>query len=158
MAKVANIPQQVSIASMMAQCAVANSHRRVPIELGDDEIAILLATNWQAAADDMLPSSSWGFLYRKTETEPNWDAIVYGDWASDPNVMDTFFTGWDNTNQAGQITDRQYIVYPFPIVLVRQPSIIFAGTINTYLAVTCYYLRERVGKDELARLMVKDHH
>ena len=157
-----SIPQQVKIASASVTLAASVGSTKIPIEMGDNEIALLLASKVMVYTDADQAADMRLCLYRKTENVPT-DAgflSTVGRWQTDSAVLDIWLCLFDTTRTSewAEYSKWIYQVYPYPYVLIRQPSIVHFGTAqNVYAAITLWYLTERVTDAELTQLMVKDH-
>jgi len=143
---------------------------RIPLGIGESEVAIILASYIRLYAKNMsnanVRARMW--LYRKDTEGSNKATGWYQDsendggaWTDDPAVFDMFGTTMAfaaGTGDVGSLSDHLYKVYPFPVVLIRDPSYLFYADIGAvYYEVGLWYVRDKVSDKELAELMVKDH-
>jgi hypothetical protein len=158
-----SVPQQVSVARVEVLAAASNTLEgyEIPMGLGEKQVAIVLASKLCIRAGDGTDSNRiW--LIRKSEenisTVATWPNEA-GTWQQDPSVFDhlkAFRTALTSVGINDKI-DREYKVYPYPVVLIRNPTMVIYGAQGRAFTAILWYMLEDVTNAELAQLMVKDH-
>lgn len=151
------IPQQVKSAWVEDLFPGTVQTRPIKLELGPDEIAIVLASVF-CHVGERTPQAPRMWLYKKGDEHIPSNLWAFGtEWTRDDQVIDFFTTKIDHFGDLGTtlVSSRLYKVYPYPITLIRSPSLRVVG--EGTCSVGVWYLTERVSKDVLAHLMVKDH-
>lgn len=156
------IPQQVKVATLSFEVDATTRSIKVPIEMGDEEVVMLLASRLQVISYAAQVSDARLLFYRKTEFIPDLSifASLGAVWQGDSAVLDIWATRFDTRRTAEGIdqTRSWYTVYPYPYILIRQPSLIYTGSpTNVIVAFSVWYLTEIVTETDLTQLMVKDH-
>jgi len=137
----------------------------LPVNPGPDEVIVLLGHRVV-----LLPAAVTGFLlgsyliWRKTDIEWPEAAISMAGAALSDDVISggsMCVSGHDGVNtNFGTWWFNDDVIYPYPVVLTRPPQVVYQAYVNEIgfdFGVLMYYLTERVSREELTRLMVKDH-
>lgn len=159
-----SIPEQVKIARLEVKLTKSNSleAHEIPIGIGKGEIAIVLASYFEVRQSASSSSGAKCWLYKKSEehvpTVSGWDDEG-GGWQRDEAVFDTFNGQQIVLSSVGVFDkiERLYKVYPYPLALIRDPSLLANGTQTLPVTVLLWYMLQKVTDAELAQLMVKDH-
>lgn len=126
---------------------------RVDLELGDREVAVLLAIQVHYYNNDLASLvSAWLHKQSEPTTKAGNGQWENGGWLEDPGVLD-----FDQSYVGNQASGATWKVYPYPIVLIRQPSVIIDKPNNMIATLGLWYVRQEVTDAEMAQLMVKDH-
>ena len=154
--------ETVKVASTIAYPAAGGvSYHDIPIKPGKGQVALLLAAQ-MAFAPDTTGANNFtkGWIWRKSP--PN-VSVLFGLstalWISDPDIID-FLPCYNEIITQG-VAPRaavSYKVYPYPVVLIRQPQFVvatFSG--DTEVSCICWYMLQSVTDKEMTKLMVKDH-
>ena len=168
MAKIA-LPEQVRIAKNRVVIAAASTlqYEEIPMEMGEDEVALLLA--YQMIFEDITPLEgahyrTEAYIWRKSQ--PKTYPTIRSHWAEDSDtitfdVHDFIYQGYGVPHPV--FSKSWYKVLPYPVVLIRPPSLISYATGDpeppTGMRVysLCWYVLQKVTDEQLAKLMVKDH-
>lgn len=131
------------------------SQSALPIEIGYGEVAVLLAIQPQIVNTGASDEGAAMWLYRQSEpgTKRSGWSSYGGYWQQDTNVIDyTRGTVLANTSLLA------YKVYPYPVILIRPPSIIYAtSSVDLIMSLGLWYVLQKVTEKEMSELMVKDH-
>lgn len=158
-----SLPQQVIIARRAIAIVGASTLEayEIPLGLGEDEVAIVLAAKLAHRGASTAHVQQWlsRRSTKKIPTDLTW-ANEAGSWQDDGSVFD-WFASFKTEHTAVGVENRsceEYKVYPYPIVLIRDPSmLVFSNMATVLCTVILYYLIEKVTNEQLAKLMVKDH-
>lgn len=154
--------ESVKVALVSESFAAGNTvyAHKLPVALGDLEVVVLLGIRvvghmglndsalWTWAvwrkSDRDWPHASLAGNYLEQEA----DIVAHGTLAHE------FLT---SGRTLGPVVDD--FVFPYPLVLIRPPqwlaySVSYSGVI---LSAAFYYVTQKVSRDEMTRLMVKDH-
>lgn len=140
---------------------------KIPIALGDLEVALLHKI--RVVCDQSQSASAWVMnwaLWRKSDADYTAGKEIrvinvaeHGDFIAAGSIMNQY-----NLQGAAGLAQGRYnlsddFTFPKPMVVIRPPQILVktAGTSGFIFGVLLYYTTLEVSKDELARLMVKDH-
>lgn len=157
-----SIPETVKVAKRSIKLASSSTLEacQIPIGLGENEIAIVLGAYMSLRGSYSAPGYMW--LYKKSEerlpTEDDWYA-ENGGWQEDDAVFDYMKIYLDDITAVG-LYDRQkdvYKVYPYPLVIIRDPSMLAYGAATVSVTAMIWYMIQQVTDAELTQLMVKDH-
>lgn len=152
MSKIA-LPETVKV----AKCSVVNTgvgtihYTEIPIKPGEDEVALLLASKWLSY--NVAANYNHGLIWKKSA--PKTDAGIFASQSED--IIDRMLHA--NLAVPDQISQIEYTVYPYPVVLLRAPQLVSYGTTdgNGVFYLFCWYVIQKVTDKALAKLMVKDH-
>lgn len=136
---------------------------KVPISLGLNEIARLRMMRVYFVPDIAVDAFQvvWA-LWRKTDDAWSESDFTLAALSGNQDVVaaGTFLTDL-NTSGARATTYYDELQVPDPgLVLLRSPQLLFEMDVALAyfgLGVVAYYTKEKVSKDRLAQLMVKDH-
>jgi hypothetical protein len=97
------------------------------------------------------------WLYRRSDVDTDALPATWfdydGEWQQDSGVID-YTRGRIRENG----TASEYKVYPYPIVLIRPPAVIYSlSSINFKLCLGLWYVIQTVTDREMTELMMKDH-
>lgn len=157
----AQLPEQV----LTAKCgsgllgAFAEKALLVPIDLGELEIALLLAYDLQFIMPPNIGNArASAYLTRETMPLDTDTGDVIARWATLKSVIIAQGVVTNDAGNAGALDRCFYRVLPYPVILIRPPTIVVEGN-NAAIAlnVILWYVRQEVTRDQLAHLMVKDH-
>ena len=133
----------------------------VKLAVGKDEVAVLLAVRFKI--DDMSGGVNDATLrwciYRKSEGDPPEGSLITQDIQDNDDIIaGGGFYAVLVTSGAVFGTLTEDFVFPYPVVLVRPCQVLFE---TSYVGIQCgmylYYLRQKIGDDDLTKLLVKDH-
>lgn len=131
---------------------------RIPVSLGSDEVGLLMASNIQV--DQQTAGSNYvkSWIYKKSEKVPTKTDWINTGWLSDDSVMDySLYRQVQATAVGFGITSsRDYKVYPEPLIFIRPPSLLTYGG-AAYLELFLWFKTVKMTKEQIAKLMVKDH-
>lgn len=148
---------RLRVAKASIDCTNALVYSQIPILPGEDEVALLLATNWLLV--NTVANRIEALIWRKAH--PATKGNIFAQFVIEEDVIDYEQNFMVSTTAAGewQGTVARYKVYPQPLVLIRPPQLVTVGLVGTsgLVVVTCYYTLQRVTDEQLAKLMVKDH-
>lgn len=140
------------------------TQEKIPIEVGLNEYALLLAIKVFARVFDGALGSAWNYiaLYRKTEKTKltvAGDFDLTGTWQEDNSIIDYWYFYLNEMTQVGYLEyyKQMYQVYPTPIKLIRPPSLVSYSTTNNKQGCIVWYKIVKTSKEEIAKLMAKDH-
>jgi len=156
--------ETVKVAHVSSGPSIADDHYYpIPIKPGKGQIALLLAAQL-LCMPDVAGASNYTEMWIWRKSFPQEDARIFGAnnilWPTDPDVLD-YHGHFDTFNTAVGAANRgsfNYKVYPYPIVLIRQPQMVvnvFSG--DTFVVGSFWYMLKSVTDKELTKLMVKDH-
>jgi len=148
------LPETVKIARADLAGVTALVGTPFPMNLGVNEVAILLSFYWSAIGTPVA-GTNLGYigLWRKTDADPAAIMVVHTDmiWSLRVQILhvaETVRSSW-----------HEHVILPWPLILIRAPRLI--GLSDTFTAVTIqmrlFYTIQKVSDEELAKLMVKDH-
>ena len=152
------LPETVKVAKVyLAPSTTVLTYAKIPIEIGEDEVALLMAVKWisQNNVANVLTSWIWKRSY------PNVDPRIPARFDEDSNVIDyeQYYRVIDTNVGAYEGSRTRYYVLPYPMVLIRSPQLVTQATVSgvSMVNLICWYVNQKVTDAQLAELMVKDH-
>lgn len=160
-----SLPATVKVAgvSLYVPAAATVYGVKLPVHMGKNEILVVLAARFvfepTTSEHDMM--ILWG-MWRKSEATWPHTTLSILNLAEEADIVAS--GGMVQASSVGATgisigTITEDFVFPYPLVLIRAPQILFESPDNSEFPVGLwvYYLTQRVTDDELAALMVKDH-
>jgi hypothetical protein len=153
-----NLPESVKIAKESLLLQDTHTGVRMPIAPGPNEVALLLAYKLDVVAEPTaVNETALVYLFRKSDNLPATDVRVLN--SPDAITYDRYYFYQFTAVGYNQMHNSRYIILPFPVVLIRPPQLagrcINAGRVTAYMQ--CYYSIQRASKEDISKLMVKDH-
>lgn len=150
----------------LAALTLDDAQGKIEIYCGKGEVALLLAIRCGIFPDMATIASARGYfaLWRKSDKEIEGLGNTSTYWQSKDDLIYWDIIGWyreDAANAHGSsgIVQFKSFYLPKPLVLIRAPRFTLysncPSTVSGYMDL--YYTNVKVSKDELAKLMVKDH-
>jgi len=129
---------------------------KAPIGLGNDEIIELMALDYNLAVSNMGVGSNSVCLglYRKSEKLPR--GIGYNE---DSDMIWSLRWRQRFVTESLEASKNGHIAFPSSIMLIRPPQMVhrYSGYTGLVVHLRLYYKIRRVSKEEIAKLMLKDH-
>lgn len=147
------LPESVKVAKVKRPITSASTlyYDEIPIKPNLDEIALLLGIKW--IVYNSGANTVYCLLWKKSA--PKTDSLILTSNFYSEDVIDYHLIA-----VAGVNSDVKQYALPYPLVLLRCPQLVTyasVGSTTGTVTVVCWYVTQKVSKEELARLMVKDH-
>lgn len=133
---------------------------RIPMGIGYQQVAVLLAVQVEVANSSQT-NNTFGAVWLMRNGDPGeleskttqWFESG-GLWQQDTNVVD-HTRGY----VPARTGDTAYKVYPYPIILIRDPTVlVWTGEVDELsFTLGLWYVLQTVTDKEMSELMVKDH-
>ena len=148
------MPESVKIARVgFSHTAPGSTGVSFEVSMAKDEVLILLAIQyWYAAVLGAGVNILELTLFKKTDQQ----AIPV---ANSPDILFHVLHRKMFITESYDAGDRDYIILPWPVVLIRPPRLFVRSTTSTAVdgEMRLFYLSRKVKDVDLAKLMVKDH-
>lgn len=157
-----DILQQTRTVSYFFEGTSSQDQSDISMLIGEGEIAELLASKFQYYIPASQTADMIVILHRRHADKlptTGWNSPS-GGWVQDPSTLDSWLVSGDFRRASEGIlrSGIHYQVYPKGIYLIRNPSLVWYGTTGSVDGlVTLWYRRLKASKDDLAKLMAKDH-
>jgi hypothetical protein len=154
------IPETIKMANFQDLPTTGGiKYGEIPIKPGKGEIALLLATNWNLYFTEV--NAMYAVIWRKSYPKTSSVSLFNQPGFKSPDILDyeLFSVKQETAVGVWRSSRSKYKVYPYPIVLVRPPQIVYVNSVAGAggLAIQAYYILQRASQTEIDRLLAKDH-